>query len=511
MQWSKLRGQSEWLDNFGPVKKIAAILQRPGELMKRNSKRVLDNIRAVVRCLAILSVIAIVLTSHPVQAQTSPGTLDSTVSDPPKEVAVAPDVRDSEVADRLKRILAASEWFTPLAVSVREGIVFIGGQTESDERKEWARQLALRTEGVVAVVNRIEVKPQISWDLTPTWREIERLADRVQWFAPLTVVSLIILLLAWLVSRGVTALARKLLRRRVASPLLLQLVARALSIPVILIGLYLVLQVAGLTRLAITVLGGTGLIGIVLGLAFREIVANSLASILLSIRNPFRAGDWIKVDQHQGIVQNLNMRTTVLLTLDGNHVQIPNALVYKSIIENFSTNPNRRSDFIVGIGYDDSVEEAQNVIIHALRTHPAVLDDPEPGALVDELGSSTVNIRVQFWFDGRSYSVFKVRSALMRQVKRALQDAGISMPDAAREIIFPDGVPVRQVSTVDSDVGSGPQSSTPAKGDAAMVTPGEGDLLSEREELERQAEGADLSDTGENLLAPEKTKYTRQN
>jgi small-conductance mechanosensitive channel len=353
-------------------------------------------------------------------------------------------------------------------------------------------------------VNRIEVKPDISWDLAPTWREIERLADRVQWFAPLTVVSLVILLLAWIASRGVAALARKLLHRRIASPLLLQLVARSLSIPVILIGLYIVLQVAGLTRLAITVLGGTGLVGIVLGLAFREIAANSLASILLSIRNPFRAGDWIRVGQHQGIVQNLNMRTTVLLTLDGNHVQIPNALVYSSVIENFSTNPNRRSDFFVGIGYDDSAQKAQDVIIQTLRKHPAVLDDPEPGALVDELGPSTVNIRVHFWFDGREYSVFKVRSALMRQVKRALQDAGISMPDTAREIIFPEGVPVRQVPTGDRKADGVSQASAPSRGEAAMVTPGEGALLSEKEELERQAEGADLSDTGENLLAPEK-------
>jgi small-conductance mechanosensitive channel len=510
MQWSKFGGQSEWPDNLGALKKTAAIHQRLGKLMKPSSERVLHNIRAIFSCLAILSLLALLLAGHPVQAQTSPNTVDSTVSDPPKEVAVAPDVRDSEIADRLERILVASEWFNLLTVSVREGIVFLDGQAETDERKEWARQLALRTEGVVAVVNRIEVKPQISWDLTPTWREIERFANRVQWFAPLTVVSLLILLLAWILSRVVTALARKLLRRRIASPLLLQLVARSLSIPVILIGLYIVLQVAGLTRLAITVLGGTGLVGIVLGLAFREIAANSLASILLSIRNPFRAGDWIRVGEHQGIVQNLNMRTTVLLTLDGNHVQIPNALVYKSVIENFSTNPNRRSGFIVGIGYDDSAQQAQDVIIQALLKHPAVLDDPEPGALVHELGPSTVDIRVQFWFDGREYSVFKVRSALMRQVKRALQDAGISMPDAAREIIFPDGVPVRQVPTGDSDAGGRPQGPTPAKGDTAMITPGEGDLLSEREELERQAEGADLSDTGENLLAPEQSKDTRQ-
>ena len=207
---------------------------------------------------------------------------------------------------------------------------------------------------------------------------------------------------------------------------------------------------------------------------------------------------------HQGIVQNLNMRTTVLLTLDGNHVQIPNALVFKSVIKNFSTNPNRRAEFKVGIGYDDSVLEAQNIIIQALHAHPAVLDDPEPNALVDELGSATVTIRVQYWFDGRAYSIYKVRSALMRQVKRALQDAGISMPDEAREIIFPNGVPIRQVPTKEFETGARPQSAATIKGDAAMATAGEGDLLSEKEELERQAEANTLPDAGENLLTTEK-------
>ncbi len=471
--------------------------------MKSDHRRRTRHVSISMNVRSILLVLALVVGGGAVQSQTTPDIFNSTASDAQKAVSIAPDVRDSEIADRLRRILLASEWFDPLTVSVREGIVFLDGQAETDERKEWARQLALRTEYVVAVVNRIEVQPQISWDLTPTWREIEKLADRAKWFAPLLLVSLIVFLLAWALSRGVAALARRSLRRRITSPLLLQLVARALAIPVILIGIYLVLQVAGLTRLALTVLGGTGLIGIVLGLAFREIAENSLASILLSIRNPFRAGDWIEVGEHQGIVQNLNMRTTVLLTLDGNHVQIPNALVFKSVIKNFSTNPNRRTEFTVGIGYDDSVLAAQEVIIRALRAHPAVLNDPEPNALVDELGSSTVNMRVQFWFNGRSYSLFKIRSALMRQVKRALQDAGISMPDEAREIIFPDGVPIRRIASERPKMTVDHPGTAPDTGDTAMSTVGEGDLLSEKDDLERQAGAADLPDAGENLLAAE--------
>jgi len=455
----------------------------------------------------IVAALSLTVASMDANAQSAPGTMATPSADSLKEISVEPDARDTEIALRLQRILDASGWFNPIAVSVREGLVFLDGQTETDERKEWARQLALRTQDVVAVVNRVEVKPQVSWDLTPAWREVVHLSDQAQRLAPIAVVSLIILLIFWFLSRGVAAFSRRVLRHRIPSPLLLQIVARTLAIPVFLIGLYLVLQVAGLTRLAITVIGGTGLIGIVIGLAFREIAENALASLLLSVRNPFRTGDWIQVSGFQGIVQNLNMRTTVLLTLDGNHVQIPNALVFSSIITNFSSNPGRRAEFTVGIGYDASVMKAQDVIIKALRAHPAVLEEPEPAALVDELGPSTVNLRVQFWFDGRTYSIFKVRSALMRQVKRALQDAGIPMPDAAREVIFPKGLEVHGDTTQAPQTGPRRVPATqPGTGDTVVATSGEGDLVSEEPELKRQAAGAELPDAGENLLVSQAPK-----
>lgn len=458
-------------------------------------------------CLVVVAVLVLASMSMDARSQSAPNAMDGPSADPTKEISVTPDARDTEIAKRLQRILDASGWFNPVTVSVREGLVFLDGQTETDERKEWARQLALRTQDVVAVVNRVEVKPQVSWDLTPTWREVVHLSDQAQRFAPIAVVSLTILLVFWFLSRGVAALSRRLLRQRIPSPLLLQIVARTLAIPVFLIGLYLVLQVAGLTRLAVTVIGGTGLIGIVIGLAFREIAENALASLLLSVRNPFRTGDWIQVSGFQGIVQNLNMRTTVLLTLDGNHVQIPNALVFSSIITNFSSNPGRRAEFSVGIGYDASVMKAQDIIIAALRAHPAVLDDPEPAALVDELGPSTVNLRVQFWFDGRTYSIFKVRSALMRQVKRALQDAGVPMPDAAREVIFPKGLEVHGDAAHAPETRAVPTSSSAAgSGDTVVATSGEGDLVSEEPELKRQAAGAELPDAGENLLVSNSPK-----
>ncbi|MFO8044761.1 MAG: mechanosensitive ion channel family protein [Halomonas sp.] len=452
---------------------------------------------------AILVSFMLGLAAAPVQAQNIPTDSDAPAADPGREIAISPGARDTQIADRLESILEASNWFAPLSVSVREGIVFFDGQTETEERREWAQRLAFRTQDVVAVVNRIEVKRPISWDLTPTWRELERLVDRAQWFAPLTVVSLFIIIFFWLLSRGMAKLTRQLLRRRLLSPLLVDIAARALALPVFLIGLYLILQIAGLTRLAITVLGGTGLVGIIVGLAFREIAANSLASILLSVRNPFRAGDWIQIGDYQGIVQNLNMRTTILLTLDGNHIQIPNSLVFKSVVTNFSSNPNRRAEFSVGIGYANSIVLAQDLIITTLRAHPAVLDDPEPSAIVDELGTSTVNIRVQFWFDGKSHSIFKVRSSLMRQVKLALQEAGISIPSPVHEVNFSDGVPLHRIpAEADTAKTMPPTPALSDKAEGATVSSGEGNLKSEETDLKRQAGESNLPEAKNNLLTP---------
>ena len=170
------------------------------------------------------------------------------------------------------------------------------------------------------------------------------------------------------------------------------MIARAAGGLVVLCGVYLILRVSGLTQLALTLVGGTGLIGLILGIAFRDITENFLSSIFLSIQRPFETGDLVEISGVTGYVQQLNMRTTILMTLDGYLAQIPNATVYKTIVSNFSTSPNRRADFVVGIGYGDAIAEAQEIARKVLADHPAVLNDPEPSVLADSLGSATVEV-----------------------------------------------------------------------------------------------------------------------
>jgi small-conductance mechanosensitive channel len=268
---------------------------------------------------------------------------------------------------------------------------------------------------------------------------------------------------------------------------------------IVVLGLYLVLKIAGLSRLALTMLGGTGLLGLVIGIAFRDITENVLASILLSVQRPFQNGDLVDIAGVLGYVQQLNVRTTILLALSGHHVQLPNATVYKSIIRNYTSNPNRREDFTIGISYDVGILEAQAAALQVLAEHPAVLKEPEPWVLVDSLGPATVNLRVYFWLDGSRYSWLKVKSSVIRLVKRAFQAQEISMPDEAREVIFPQGITV-QWADGQAEAGATRERAPASREPHVIVTPAEGGLQTEAEQLEAQARQARRPEAGENLL-----------
>jgi small conductance mechanosensitive channel len=423
-----------------------------------------------------------------------PGT--ATVAD---AIAVRDVAGDEEIAARLRSILRATGWFEVVEVSVDNGVVFLDGTAAEATQKTWAGDLARKTEGVVAVVNNIAVAERSPWDIEPTLDQISDLAAAAYRKLPLFLIGILLLILTWFISALSLRAANALLGRRIESSLLRDVMSRAIAALVFVLGLYVVLRVSGLTALAVTIIGGTGLLGLAIGFAFRDIAENFLASILISIQRPFAMGDLIEVDGETGFVQRVNTRATLIMTRDGNHVQVPNAIVYKNTITNFTANPRGREDFVVGIGYDDSIAEAQETALAVLREHPAVLDDPEPLVLVESLGAATVNLRVTFWIDIEKYSQLKVRSAVIRLTKVAFDKAGVSMPDEAREVVFPAGVPV--TITESGTVPQRPREKPVIEEESEQqANSAEGGLTNDDEEVEKQAREARLPEGGQNLL-----------
>jgi small conductance mechanosensitive channel len=416
-------------------------------------------------------------------------------------VAVVPVAEDKDITARLQRIMNSTGWFKAAQVSVREGVVFLDATTATDEHRRWAGELAKNTQSTVAVVNRIEVESDVRSTFGRAQQELVRFYQKIRRVWPVLVLATLILIIFWLLAKLVAFVAGFFFKGRISSPLLLKVVLRVFSIPVFLLGVYFVLQIAGLTRLAVTVLGGTGLVGIVIGFAFRDIAENFLASLLLSARNPFRSGDLIEVDGHTGVVQNLNTRSTVILSLDGNHVQIPNATVYKSTIKNYSSNPARRAQFEIGIGYDSPITKAQAIILKILNDHPAVLEEPESLVLVNTLGAATVNIRIYYWFNSATYAPDKINSALLRLSKNALLDAGVDLPDSDREVVFPKGVPLVQFDAVKVAAEKKVEEKELASvhNEKSSASESEGNLSNQSGALSKQSE-CNVPEAGENLL-----------
>jgi small-conductance mechanosensitive channel len=433
--------------------------------------------------------------SEVAEAPVDPSTL-------PERIDVDVGARDSQIEERLGKILRAAGWFSGSSVRAEEGIVFLEGTTSEERHRQWAGDLARRTEDVVAVVNRIELSPRSLTDVKPALQGLELLWTGFIRSTPLLLVGVLLLLGAYLFGRAATWAIRGSFSRRGQIDLVRDIVARALGIMVFTLGLYVALRIAGLTRLAATILGGTGVLGLVLGIAFRDIAENTLASILLTRQQPFRKGDLVLIDAIEGVVERLTVRATVLMTLDGNHVQIPNSTVYKSAIVNYTSNPTRRIDFSVGIGYGDAIARAQEVALAVISQHPAVLAEPEPWVLAESLGSAVVQLRIYVWLDGSRHSWLKVRSSIIRLVKRAFQEHGISMPDEAREVVFPEGVPVHLIR----DGARRERDAAPARPKSdleadSVSTGGEAGLGAEARGISDMARHSRSPESGEDLLA----------
>jgi small conductance mechanosensitive channel len=237
----------------------------------------------------------------------------------------------------------------------------------------------------------------------------------------------------WLVGRLVRrVVARVFSRRRTPS------FARVIST---LAGWLFVLAVV-LAAVAITfpsvrpvdILAGLGFFSLAAGFAFQDILENLLSGVLLLFRQPFRSGDQIQVSDQVGTVREINIRETQLVTFDGELVVTPNRDVYENVIVVNTFQSHRRLELRVGIGYDADVDQAAGLILESVARVDGVSADPSPQVLVHELSTSTVDLRVLVRTSSRQADVLTVRDVAIRQVKRALDAAKISLPPQVIQI-----------------------------------------------------------------------------
>ena len=219
-------------------------------------------------------------------------------------------------------------------------------------------------------------------------------------------------------------------------PAAAEAVGRTVGLALAAISLVYALGVLGV-RLG-PLIGALGIGGLALAFAGQNILANFLASLILQLRHPFRRGDQISVAGCEGTVDDVNFRTVVLRTFDGERVMVPCAQVLTTPIVNHTTLGRRRTTVEVSVAYDTDLDKALAVLREALRRTEGVLERPAPEVWVESFADSGISLAVRFWHPPDITTLWRTRSEVAVAVKRALDDAGIRIPFPQRVLRFAD-------------------------------------------------------------------------
>ncbi|MGJ8560563.1 MAG: mechanosensitive ion channel domain-containing protein [Litorimonas sp.] len=370
--------------------------------------------------------------------------LSALAQDAPITVADAPS--DTQIAERLSGIYQQLSETNAITVTVNSSVVTLSGDAANTEVAERAVAIATRTDGVVAVQDDINRTLRVTDNVSPLLAELRDRTAQLIRALPLIGAALISLIAIILFGRWLSR-RNSLIKRFAKNPFMVELIANAVKLAFIVIALVVALNIIGATALIGTVLGGAGIIGIALGFGIRDTVENYIASLLLSIRQPFRAEDHVVIEGQEGVVVRLNTRATILMTLDGNHLRIPNAKVFKADILNYSTNPTRRFSFGVGVDSADDPVAAIRLGTSIMSKLKFVLSDPATKGVIREVGDSSILIDFHGWIDQRETDFGSARSQAIRDVKDALEADGFSLPEPIYRLKVDGAMPTQPIAS----------------------------------------------------------------
>lgn len=241
-------------------------------------------------------------------------------------------------------------------------------------------------------------------------------------------ISLVIALVIFLIGRWIAGLTQRglssLLRKRSIDEVLVTFLGNIVYILILIAAAVAAIDKLGIPAASfLTIIGAAGL---AIGLALKDSLANFASGVMLVLFRPFTKGDWVDAGGVSGTVQEVRLVSTTLTTGDNKLVIVPNALMYQSTITNYSANDTRRIDLVIGVGYDDDLKVAADVLAKVCHEHRGVLDEPPTKIFVTNLGDSSVDFVVRPWV--KSVDYWTVRAEILENAKVALEAAGCNIP-----------------------------------------------------------------------------------
>ena len=279
----------------------------------------------------------------------------------------------------------------------------------------------------------------MSFDLSEAFASIQGLVTSFFRHLPYIVIAIAVYVCFHLAARSTRRVIRHFAQRRRKHLNVGLVLGRLAEGGIMLVGVLVALVVAVPSFQPAQLIQLLGISGVAIGFAFRDILQNFLAGLLILLTEPFMIGDQIVVGSFEGTVEEIETRATTIKTYDGRRVVIPNTNLFtQSVIVNTAF-PTRRLQYDIGIGYGDDIGRARTVMLDALAGAHGIMKEPAPDALVVGLADSTVTIRLRWWINPpRRADLMESMSDALHAVKDALTAEGIDLPFPTRQILFHD-------------------------------------------------------------------------
>lgn len=265
--------------------------------------------------------------------------------------------------------------------------------------------------------------------------------------APSIIIGLVLAIFFITAGYILSSITKRRLLKNLNDQLLINFIGRIVFLLFTIFGVIIFLNQVGLGKAASGLLAGAGVSALVLGFAFKDIGENFLAGFFLAFSRPFSIGDVIEIEGMIGTAKRLSFRNTHIRTFDGKDIFLPNAMLIKNPLINYTRDGLLRHEFLVGIDYGDSVAEAAKVIMNALAAEGRIeqTGDLAPFIQLDEFGTSTINIRIFYWVNSFDFtgSIAALKTSVMNAVVTALVQNNFSLPADIIELkIYQEGQPI---------------------------------------------------------------------
>ena len=263
-----------------------------------------------------------------------------------------------------------------------------------------------------------------------TFSDIDRVLNHywelILFYTPRIFVAILIIVFSIFIASQLGRLVRGKLATRLSDPLVGIFITNLTRWLIILFGIMVALHIAGFSGVAAGLLTGAGVSAIIIGFAFKDIGENFLAGIMLAFNRPFNVHDTIKVKEFMGKVQALSLRNTHIKSSDGRDIFIPNSIIIKEPLINYTGDGLLRIEFIIAIDQNKNIDEGINVIKETLENEKDILQEDPFFVSVDEFIGDKINLKVFFWINSYDYrkSIIVLRGKMMKKVKDALRRAG---------------------------------------------------------------------------------------